>query len=98
MTDAFNNKELRDWLISHLKLGPMKIKFLKVDGTERTMNCTLSKEILGKILPAKDKIAEGTKGKRERIKNDEILSVFDLDKNDWRSFRLDSITVVSFEL
>lgn len=98
MTVAFNSKESRDWLVSHLKLGPMTIKFLKVDGTERTMNCTLNKEMLAKILPVKDKIAEGTKGKKDKVRNDEVISVFDLDKKDWRSFRLDSITVVSFEL
>jgi hypothetical protein len=79
----------RKWLISHLKYGPVTIYFTKKDGTERKMDCTLKEE----------NIVQYEK-KTERVKtlNEETCPVFDLEKNEWRSFRYDSITKVEFTL
>ena len=79
----------RKWLISHLKFGPVTIYFTKKDGTERKMNCTLKEE----------NIVQYEK-KTERVKtlNEETCPVFDLEKNEWRSFRYDAITKVEFTI
>lgn len=89
-SDAKEQKAFRDWLVSHLKYGPVTVDFQKKDGTMRTMKCTLQES----AIPTYEK-------KTERVRNtstDESISVVDLDKNEWRSFRFDSIKSVSFTL
>lgn len=65
-----------------------KVIFNKSDGTLREMRCTLMSE----FLPAKKELTEEVKPRKQ---NDDVVAVWDLDKESWRSFRLDSI--VSFE-
>ena len=65
-----------------------KVVFNKSDGTLREMRCTLMSE----FLPAKKELTEEVKPRKQ---NDDVVAVWDLDKESWRSFRLDSI--VSFE-
>lgn len=75
-----NNKEI---IIEQLKSGPTTIKFTKVDGTVREMNCTLSEE----YLPA----TQGENLKQSRKENPDVQTVWDIDKGAWRSFRWDSL-------
>ena len=70
-----------------LKSGIYTVEFNKVDGTPRSMRCTL----LEQYLPEKAEF-EST-----RKVNDEVLAVWDLDKQSWRSFRLDTVTFVKKE-
>lgn len=88
-TKPMATTEGRQWLIDHLKTGPVKVHFTKTDGTEREMNCTLDES----VVPPVEK-------KTERVKavNENILPVYDIDAKGWRSFRLDSIISVSFDL
>jgi hypothetical protein len=67
---------------SLLKKNILSIKFKKQDGTERTMKCTLLED----MLPVYEK-------KTERVKkaNENVLAVWDLDKEAFRSFKLDSL-------
>lgn len=66
-----------------LKWNVATITFTKRDGTERVMRCTLKEE----FLPRRD--PEETTAERDI--NLDTLSVWDLDKGAWRSFRIDSI-------
>jgi len=68
-------------------LSEVRIKFTKKDGTERDMLCTL----------AESKIPEDKKPKSDTTITDDVLRVFDLEKQDWRSFRWDSIISVSID-
>ena len=70
----------RDILIKNLQKKTMRITFTKVNGEERVMDCTLQEN----LVPA-------TKY-TNRKQNEEVLPVFDINKGEWRSFRLDSIT------
>ena len=70
----------RDTLIKNLQKQAMKITFTKVNGEERVMDCTLQENI---VPPTKY---------TDRKRNEEVLPVFDINKGEWRSFRLDSIT------
>ena len=63
--------------------------FTKADGTLRQMRCTLHPERLPPVTG--DFKVSGRKA------NDEVLSVFDLEMQDWRSFRIDSIERIIFE-
>lgn len=69
-------------LIKLLNKKVLKIAFTKKDGTERLMKCTLLED----IVPKYEK-------KTERVKkiNENILSVWDVEKDEFRSFKLDSL-------
>ena len=68
-------------LVEGLKKNVMRVTFTKVNGEERVMRCTLHDS----VLP--EQPISGIKKKE----NQETLSVWDLDNDGWRSFRLDSI-------
>jgi len=61
------------------------IKFTKVDGTVRDMNCTLKES----LLPKQEKSTDISTNKKKP--NENVLPVWDLDNKQWRSFRVDSI-------
>lgn len=61
----------------------VNLTFKKLDGSERTMKCTLSPA----LLPVVEK-KESSKKKKE---NDNVLPVWNLDENAFRSFRIDSV-------
>lgn len=75
----------RDWLVGILRNNEVDVTFTKADGTERVMKCTL-----------KEGVAIPHEKTTERVKeaNENILPVWDIEKNAWRSFRIDSITNV----
>jgi len=75
----------RNYIKDMLQVDILKVTFTKKDGTLRDMYCTLQNEF---IPEHKDYYTE-TATKRE--KNLSVLSVFDVEKADWRSFRIDSI-------
>lgn len=68
------------------------VVFTKVDGTKREMNCTLLAEYLPE-QPVTDKQQLLTEG-LTKAENPNTLSVWDLDNNGWRSFRVDSVKSV----
>ena len=69
----------RDTLVKNLQSRAMRITFTKVNGEERIMDCTLQEH----MIPATDA--------NNRKQNEDVLTVFDINKGEWRSFRLDSI-------
>ena len=77
-------KESTVW--TKLYYGELIVKFIKKDGSERTMRCTLNLDkVPEELLP------KGTK----TVTNDITKRVFDLDKNAWRSFCYDSVVEVN---
>jgi hypothetical protein len=87
---------IRDWIKSLLQQGAITVTFTKADGTDREMLCTLNPEQLPVVSAPVDGIVKETK---ERKKPDEhSLRVFDLEKNEWRSFRFDRLKKVTAEL
>jgi hypothetical protein len=70
----------RDTLIKNLQKKAMRITFTKVNGEERVMDCTLQEHFIPKTEDS------------NRKENKEVLPVWDINKGEWRSFRLDSIT------
>ena len=71
------------WLKSELA-ERIEVTFTKVDGTQRVMNCTLKED----LLP--ERKATGS----TRAVNHEVISVWDLDQNAWKSFRVSNVTQV----
>lgn len=83
----FKTKKDKNWLLNVLREGEVTVKFTKKDGSERTLLCTLNES----KIPA-EKSPKGV----EKQKNEEVVPVFDLENQGWRSFRWDSITEVHF--
>lgn len=79
----------RKWLQGVLKMHTVDLTFRKKDDTIREMKCTLIESMLPVIEKKTDRV---------RKENNDALSVFDLEKNEWRSFRYDSIEAISFNL
>lgn len=82
--------EFHSWLKGMLKIGPATVTFTKKDGTERVMNCTLQEEQLPVVV-----LKEDSKPRKESTTS---LRVFDLEKNEWRSFTLKSVTRIQFTI
>ena len=66
-----------------LKGNIVEIVFTKVNGEQRNMRCTLDPD----KLPVGRSPMEAT----NRKVNEDVLPVWDVEKNDWRSFRIDSV-------
>lgn len=77
--------EIKTTVKSALLNGPTTITFTKVDGTTRTMKCTLNETLL-----PKREVTQST-----RAANEDVQTVFDLELNQWRSFKWDNF--ISFE-
>lgn len=78
------------WLKGMLKVSDVKVTFIKKDGSERTMHCTLDP----KQLPP----APINENKKERKVNNDVVAVYDLEAKGWRSFTLKSIKTVSLSI
>lgn len=76
----------REKMLEELRKNTCDVKFTKKNGETRQMLCTLE---MKEIPESKHPIGEST------IKpNPEVIRVFDKEKEEWRSFRVDS--VISF--
>ena len=97
--DDTNKAIIRDWVKSLLQKGPVTVTFTKADGTDREMHCTLSWEHIPPRQQPQDVTEEQLKESKPRKKPDEhSIRVFDLDKQEWRSFRFDRLQKVSAEI
>lgn len=85
----FTTPEGLAWLKGLLHERNVTVTFTKKDGTERKMECTLQESV---VVPH-EKTTD-----REKAKSDETLAVWDVEKSAWRSFRLDSIKLIDFNL
>lgn len=92
--NLFDTQEGREWLKNLLLEGSFKVTFTKKDGTDRILNCTLNAE----MIPRKVTESEVIEGKPERAKSVDVLAVYDVENQGWRSFRWDSIKSVDVNL
>lgn len=74
-------------IVPQLKECVATVTFTKVDGTLRIMKCTLKSDVLPEA---------NTNAKSTRTVSENILPVWDIENNGWRSVRLDSIKSISF--
>ncbi len=87
-------EEFKTWTLGLLhdrNAKDLRITFTKRDGTEREMHCTLVEEAIPQEKQPKTK-PEGSSVAGSAVR------VFDVEKQEWRSFRWDSVTKVSFNL
>lgn len=82
----------RKWIKGVLATNTVTLVFTKKDGSERTMVCTTKAELLPEV------VTEDVEPKRKKKENLDTLSVYDLEKGDWRSFKVRSIKSIAFNL
>jgi len=78
----------RNSVLRTLLAEDCEITFTKVDGSTRIMPCTLRTSAMPKF--------EANEFHKTRPYNPDVLSVWCLDKNEWRSFRV--MNVLSIKL
>lgn len=76
---------LKENILEKLRTNEATVKFTKADGTERTMRCTLVES----KIPA-DKRPKSTEAQSASTVGSAVRA-FDLEKGEWRSFRLMSV-------
>jgi len=71
-----------------LRSGSHQVVFTKVDGTERKMTCTLDESFIpSDFLPK----SEGEKRRKTAAQPANLIQVFDIENQGWRSFRFENV-------
>ena len=74
----------KDEIMLNLREGKCIVTFEKVNGELRKMLCTLNS-----ILIPQEETEVGEK--RTKVANPDVVPVYDLESNGWRSFRWNSV-------
>ena len=107
--DEAGKEQIRKWVKNLLNNSVVNIQFVKSDGTVRDMRCTVdaSKVLIPSAkLPAAGIVASATanidglaESKKSRKEPDPVNQrVYDMDLNEWRSFRYDRLQKISVEI
>lgn len=80
----------RDEIKDILSKNVATVTFVKNDGTSREMFCTLRPDMIPNVL-------EEDTEKKARKQNLDVLPVWDVAKNAWRSFRIDSVEFIKID-
>ena len=86
--DYKKSQEFRDWLNEMLSGGVMTVTFAKKDGTKRVMQCTRDFNVIPTDQHPKNTSVESTTACR----------VFDVEKQEWRSFVYESIERFEYDI
>lgn len=99
-TERLNNKEeFRSWVRGLLGEGIVTVSFTKKDGTERVLHCSTNT-----VHIPTDKHPKVHETNTEdpinfpKAKSVEAQAVFDIDKQEWRSFRWADVNNVRYTL
>jgi len=92
-------EQIRSWVRGLLQNSEISVTFTKADGTDREMLCTLDHSRIpvsvAKPVPTTvDGIVRESKKPRKEP-DPHSIRVFDLEKQEWRSFRFDRLRKVT---
>ncbi len=79
----------RDGLIDMLRHNVVTVTFTKVNGDERVMKCTLRGELIPNAPTRNGELVVEQKSTSNNV------SVWDIDANGWRSFRVENVKNIS---
>jgi len=96
--------QIREWVRGLLQNSEINITFVKADGTERDMLCTLDHSRIpvsvakpvSTTAPVDGIVRESRKPRKEP--DPHSIRVFDLEKQEWRSFRFERLRKVTATL
>jgi len=99
--DDANKAIIRDWIKSLLQKSEITVTFTKADGSDREMLCTLNwdripPDAIKTVSPVDGIVKESKKPRKEP--DPHSLRVFDMEKQEWRSFRFDRLKKITAEL
>ena len=110
--DETGQAEIRSWVKNLLATSEITVDFVKADGTERSMRCTLDSNRIPHAAAPKpisvpadiqasstaniDGLAESRKPRKQP--DPHSVRVFDTEKNEWRSFRFDRLQKITAQL
>jgi len=110
--DEAGQADIRAWVKNLLSTSEITVDFIKADGTQRSMRCTLDSnriphaaapkpisvpaEIRASSTANIDGLAESRKPRKQP--DPHSIRVFDTEKNEWRSFRFDRLQKITAEL
>ena len=83
------DEEQKNHFKSLLSEGIVSVTFTKVDGTTRVMKATLDKKLLPVFESKRD--ANGDEAKVTFKKSPDVVAVYDVENDGWRSIRWNSI-------
>ena len=102
--DEAGKEQIRDWVKGLLINSEINVTFTKADGTEREMLCTLDRSMIPVqpmtpttgTAPVDGIVRESKKPRKEP--DPHSIRVFDVEKQEWRSFRFDRLKKVTATL
>jgi len=103
--DDRGKEQIREWVRGLLVNGEITITFVKADGTDREMLCTVDPTrippkvavtLTHSTAPVDGIVRENKRPKKEP--DPHSLRVYDLEKQEWRSFRFDRLKRVTATL
>ena len=89
---------MRDWLRSIMQKQPITVTFVKADGTVRDMLCTLNQDLIPDTASPKTPVSTDGRISESPITKPaepDTMRVFDVEKQQWRSFRYDRVQKIS---
>ena len=97
-------EQIRDWVRGLLQNSEVTVTFTKADGTDRDMLCTLDHsripvsvaKPISTTAPVDGIVRENRKPRKEP--DPHSIRVFDLEKQEWRSFRFERLKKVTATL
>lgn len=96
-------EQIRSWVRSLLQNSEITVTFVKADGTERDMLCTLDHSRIPVSVAKPVNLTTGTapvdgivreSQKPRKAPDPHSIRVFDLEKQEWRSFRFERLKKV----
>jgi len=88
-SDSTSGVFSKNTVVDMLKNNVITVTFTKTDGTERVMKCTLLGEYVPPSINSAKTLLQENRG------GDNNISVWDIDAEGWRSFRLNSVKNIS---
>ena len=97
-------EQIREWVRGLLQNSEVTVTFVKADGTDRDMLCTLDHSRIPvrpiapttSTAPVDGIVRESRKPRKEP--DPHSIRVFDLEKQEWRSFRFERLKKVTASL
>lgn len=103
--DEVGQAEIRSWVKGLLITSEITVDFVKADGTQRSMRCTLDSNRIppvpaGTIFKSSVTNPDGLAESKKPRKQPDLHSVrvYDTEKNEWRSFRYDRLQKITAQL
>ena len=97
--DDENKAVFRDWLKKLLQNEEVTVEFIKSDGTMRIMRCTLDPDRFTSPNTVINVTTDGRPRSSRRTDDDVgVQTVWDLDANQWRSFRYDRLKNITVSI